>query len=113
MNDVPELAIAEMERLVASGWCEMLGLDSVGRHENFFDLGGDSLLLFALHIRLEELLERRIELLSMVRFPTVSSFVAAICHPQPMTGADQFTERADKRRHELHVRSLRKRSASA
>jgi hypothetical protein len=110
MNDIPELAVAEVERLVTFEWCEMLGLNSVGRNENFFDLGGDSLLLFALHIQLEDVLHRKIELLDMVRFPTVSSFVMAICRPRSVAAPDQFTERADKRRNELYARALRRRA---
>jgi non-ribosomal peptide synthase protein (TIGR01720 family) len=33
-----------VEQLLADVWCEVLGLDRVGVHDNFFDLGGDSIL---------------------------------------------------------------------
>ncbi|MEU1066673.1 non-ribosomal peptide synthetase [Streptomyces albidoflavus] len=32
------------ERVIARIWCELLGVDQVGVEENFFDLGGDSIL---------------------------------------------------------------------
>src|SRR5262245_19171461 len=111
MSDAPEIIRAETERLVYSAWCEVLELDSVDRNENFFDLGGDSLMLFALHARIQNLLQRPVELLHLVRFPTVNSLVAAILDPKPYTAVDEFELRADKRRHELYVRALRWRAS--
>lgn len=32
-----------LEKQIAAIWCELLGVKSVGIHDNFFDLGGDSL----------------------------------------------------------------------
>ncbi len=34
----------EAEQQLATIWCEVLGLDRIGRHDNFFALGGDSIL---------------------------------------------------------------------
>ncbi|CAM2069820.1 Non-ribosomal peptide synthase/polyketide synthase [Sulfidibacter corallicola] len=34
----------ETERILAGLWAEVLGVDRVGRHDNYFDLGGDSIL---------------------------------------------------------------------
>ncbi|MFD7914873.1 amino acid adenylation domain-containing protein [Streptomyces sp. NPDC059752] len=42
------------ERAVADVWCRVLGLDRVGVHDNFFDLGGDSLRAVALSGALRE-----------------------------------------------------------
>ncbi|MFI2668060.1 amino acid adenylation domain-containing protein [Streptomyces albidoflavus] len=36
------------ERRLAEVWCDILGLDTIGVHDNFFDLGGDSLRAVAL-----------------------------------------------------------------
>ncbi|WP_173267732.1 non-ribosomal peptide synthetase, partial [Streptomyces pacificus] len=33
----------EVEEFLAGVWCRVLGLDRVGRHDDFFDLGGDSI----------------------------------------------------------------------
>jgi acyl carrier protein len=111
MSDVPDMVKAETERLIAVAWGEILELDSVDRNENFFDLGGDSLMLFALHVRLQNLLQRPVELLDLVRFPTVNSFAASILQPKPHTAMDEFQLRADKRRHELYVRAMRWRAS--
>lgn len=42
------------EKEVARLWCELLGLAAVGVHDDFFALGGDSLLVTRLHARLQE-----------------------------------------------------------
>ncbi|MFV2098683.1 amino acid adenylation domain-containing protein, partial [Micromonospora sp. LOL_014] len=38
-----EAPIGEVEELLSRIWGRVLGLDRVGRHDNFFDLGGDSI----------------------------------------------------------------------
>jgi SAM-dependent methyltransferase len=59
-NRRPDLATAytepttELEHLVARQWAEVLGLDRVGVHDNFFDLGGESLLVIQVADRLRE-----------------------------------------------------------
>jgi amino acid adenylation domain-containing protein len=35
--------VGAVEELLADIWCQVLGLDRVGRHDSFFDLGGDSI----------------------------------------------------------------------
>ncbi len=62
-----------MERLVAAAWCEVLGVRHVGRHDNFFDLGGHSLLLAQVQEKLRVTLEREIFLLDLFRHPTVDA----------------------------------------
>ncbi|MDC6171480.1 phosphopantetheine-binding protein, partial [Paucibacter sp. XJ19-41] len=39
-----EMPQGEAEEVLAAVWAQVLGLGSVGRHENFFELGGDSIL---------------------------------------------------------------------
>lgn len=44
---------AESERYLAKVWSEALGISRVGAHDNFFDLGGHSLLCFQVIARIE------------------------------------------------------------
>ncbi|HVR09334.1 MAG TPA: amino acid adenylation domain-containing protein, partial [Thermoanaerobaculia bacterium] len=73
----PELAGAfaapdtTLERTVAAIWQEVLGLATVGRHDNFFDLGGHSLLLARVHARLQQELGRELPMVELFRYPTV------------------------------------------
>lgn len=37
----------EYEKIIVDIWAKVLGIDTVNKHDNFFDLGGNSLLLTA------------------------------------------------------------------
>src|SRR5439155_26685862 len=54
---------------------EALGLGKVGVHDNFFDLGGSSLLLAQLHERLQAELRTEIPFVEMFNHPTVDALV--------------------------------------
>jgi len=64
---------SEMERLIATVWCEVLCMERVGLHDNFFDLGGHSLLLVQVHSRLASLLGSTLSIIDLFRFPTVEA----------------------------------------
>ncbi|MEO0425390.1 MAG: beta-ketoacyl synthase N-terminal-like domain-containing protein, partial [Pseudomonadota bacterium] len=62
-----------VERDIAGIWAELLGLERVGVEDNFFDLGGHSLLLVQLMSRLESRFEREILITELFRYPTVAT----------------------------------------
>jgi hypothetical protein len=74
---------SDMERLIVAVWGELLQLELVGIHDNFFDLGGHSLLLVQVHSRLEALLGRTLPMVDMFRFPTVEALAAHLKLPEP------------------------------
>jgi hypothetical protein len=68
----------ERERAVAAIWEEVLGIRSVGLHDNFFDLGGHSLLLPKVLTKVRELTDRPVSMVDLFRYPTVQALTAAI-----------------------------------
>ncbi len=64
---------ADVERTIATIWAQALGLERVGVHDNFFDLGGHSLHLITVHGRLTSELGTDIPMVDLFRFPTVSA----------------------------------------
>jgi amino acid adenylation domain-containing protein len=60
-----------LERVVAAAWAEVLGADAVGADDNFFDLGGHSLLLVRLHARLAEAAGPGLTVIDLFHYPTV------------------------------------------
>ncbi len=67
-----------VEETLAKIWCEVLGIARVGVHDNFFDLGGDSMLLFALVARICERYERNFPLEDAFLQPTVAGMAKRI-----------------------------------
>ena len=63
---------SEAERLIAAVWQEVLGLERVGIHDNFFDVGGNSLRLLPVQRRLQEVFARPIGLPTLFRHSTVA-----------------------------------------
>jgi len=66
----------ELETVIASVWCAVLGLERVPIHSNFFDLGGHSLLLAQARVRLESELGRKVSVIELFQYPTVSGLAA-------------------------------------
>jgi acyl carrier protein len=64
----------EEEEKITAIWRAILGVDKVGTEDNFFDLGGHSLLMVRLQGRLQEALGTEISIMDLFRFPTVRSF---------------------------------------
>jgi amino acid adenylation domain-containing protein len=69
---------SSLERRIAEVWREILGVESVGIHDNFFDLGGHSLMLTRLHARLQEVLGQELALVTLYQFPTVSALAESL-----------------------------------
>ncbi|WP_292907751.1 hybrid non-ribosomal peptide synthetase/type I polyketide synthase [Niveispirillum sp.] len=67
---------SDAERIVAGIWCELLNLPSVGRDDHFFDMGGTSLMLARLRLRLEQAGFGPVAMLDLFRLPTVARLAA-------------------------------------
>ena len=63
----------EAERIIAGIWQEVLEVEKVGINDNFFDLGGHSLLVVQIHRKLEETFKRKLPLFELFKYPTVYS----------------------------------------
>ncbi len=58
---------------IAGVWSEVLQVAQVGLHDNFFDLGGHSLLLIRAHRLLEARLQAAIPVVNLFKYPTIES----------------------------------------
>ena len=68
----------ELERRIAALWSDVLGNTSIGAHDNFFDIGGNSLTLAKLHSRLVADLDRDIPIVDLFEHPTVAALAVAL-----------------------------------
>jgi nonribosomal peptide synthetase DhbF len=109
---------AALERTIADLWRQVLGVAGVQPDENFFDLGGDSVLMIRVHRMLCDALGTPVPILQLFQHPTIRALAAAlpaaegaaVSHQQMLRGreasplrppapaepADPFAERARK-----------------
>ena len=88
----------EAERAVAGVWREVLGVSDVGLHDNFFDLGGHSLLVPQVHRRLARQFDDALTIVDLFRYPTVAALAAHIAGHRPRLDAlDASVARAELR----------------
>jgi acyl carrier protein len=88
-----------MENVLARLWKSALHRDLVGIDDNFFDIGGDSLLLTALHRDLERELRRVIPITELFQFPTIRQLAAHLGAAESNgDAADRIAARAQRQR---------------
>jgi acyl carrier protein len=68
----------ETQQQVVDIWQKLLDIEQIGIHDNFMDLGGDSLLGTQLIIRLRDTFQVDLSLLSLFEEPTVAGLALAI-----------------------------------
>ncbi|MBW4583715.1 non-ribosomal peptide synthetase [Aetokthonos hydrillicola Thurmond2011] len=64
---------SEVEQKIAAIWQQALNLEKVGIHDNFFDLGGHSLLILQVHSQLQEIFGHNLSIAEMFQYPTIYS----------------------------------------
>lgn len=62
----------EMERMLARIWASVLNFDEIGVEDNFFDLGGNSILVSQIYVELEKQFGNKIDVTDLFIYPTIS-----------------------------------------
>jgi amino acid adenylation domain-containing protein len=88
----------ELEETLARVWAEVLGLERVGAGDNFFDLGGHSLLVVQVQSKLKQLLGQEVAMVDLFRFPTVRALAAHLSGEDEGESTERGQARADARR---------------
>ncbi|HWM88866.1 MAG TPA: MupA/Atu3671 family FMN-dependent luciferase-like monooxygenase, partial [Kofleriaceae bacterium] len=72
------LPLGDIEQQIAEIWRERLGVAELGRHDNFLEVGGNSLMAAQVLTRLRELFPVQIPLVDLFEAPTVAGIAARI-----------------------------------
>ncbi|MBK9050338.1 MAG: LLM class flavin-dependent oxidoreductase [Chloroflexi bacterium] len=99
----------DMEAQIAAIWQELLGLDHVGMDDNFFDIGGHSILAVQAHRLISEKIARPLSVTDLFRFTTIRALAHHLGQnhdPNQGTETDlqQTLDRAERRRQQLQRR---------
>jgi sugar O-acyltransferase (sialic acid O-acetyltransferase NeuD family) len=68
----------EMEKKLAALWMKILGVHRVGRHDNFFSMGGTSINAASLFVEIEQRFFRRLPLSTLLQAPTLKQLAGLI-----------------------------------
>jgi amino acid adenylation domain-containing protein len=98
----------DVEQTIATIWQEALRVEKVGLYDNFFDLGGHSLLMVQVHSKLRQVFAKAVSIADLFAYPTVSALANYFSQEQ----AEELTfqqsyERAEIRRASVRQRQLR------
>ncbi|HVW65645.1 MAG TPA: amino acid adenylation domain-containing protein [Nitrosospira sp.] len=96
------------ETLVSEVWAEILGISRVGLHNNFFDLGGHSLLLIKVQCRLEERMNVRIAIVDLFKYTTVASLAKFLGQERPEHSSPRRQRERAQRQRGSFIQSNRK-----
>ena len=104
----PELEVAyvppttEVEQTIAAVWQEVLHQEQVGIHDNFFDIGGHSLLVAQVHNQLQELL-LDLSLIELLEYPTIHSLAKYLSQGKDaQLEVEQVRDRAGKQKQAMN-----------
>ncbi|MBD2357843.1 amino acid adenylation domain-containing protein [Tolypothrix sp. FACHB-123] len=81
-----------LEKQLAEIWSQILAIEQVGIDDNFFDLGGHSLLTAQLLHQVEEVIPVKLPLYYLLREPTIAGLIKAINVAQGLDSAVSIEE---------------------
>jgi len=70
-----------VQQMLAEAWSDLLGIERIGIHDDFFQLGGHSLLVAKLATRIRQAFKVELSLIEVFKNPTVAQLAEAVEKP--------------------------------
>ena len=111
--------VSELERRIASVWQQAFAIEQVGIDDNFFDLGGESLIAIQVASQLKELLRNDVPVANLYETLTIRSLARLLeadhggDQSLQVVEADQRAQRALYRKNAQEKQRLRKKESAA
>ncbi|WP_445302242.1 phosphopantetheine-binding protein [Microcoleus sp. F4-D5] len=98
----------DIEQAIATVWQQVLHLEKVGVDDNFFDLGGHSLLMAQAHSKLREVMDRDVSMIEMFKYPTISSLAQYLSEePEEKSSVGKNRDRINKQKEAINRQKQR------
>ena len=94
----------ELEKTIIKIWQQVLNVDRVGTQDNFFDLGGHSLLMMQVNLQLKEAVGRDIPIVQMFQYPTVLKLAQSLTQDSEVQPSLQQSANRGQARRESMIR---------
>ncbi len=90
---------SELERLLAGVWSKLLKLDRVGIHDNFFEIGGNSLMTLQVAVQVRDLLSTDLPVVKLFQYPTIAQLANYLDRGKSANeSTNKFQDRADRQK---------------
>ena len=89
------------EEIIAAVWKKALGVEHLGPADNFFDLGGDSILLVEVHAELQQTLNRKLSVTDLFQFPSIRALSNYLDGQASQVDSSEIAERIRKQRNAM------------
>ncbi|MEC0599321.1 amino acid adenylation domain-containing protein [Bacillus spizizenii] len=66
-----EEAITDIQKEISQIWTRILNVEKVGIHDNFFEAGGNSIKIVAVHNQLQKIYPKQIQIADLFAYPTI------------------------------------------
>ncbi|MFW5434485.1 beta-ketoacyl synthase N-terminal-like domain-containing protein [Paenibacillus apiarius] len=90
----------DLEQTLAELWRDYLGIDQVGLHDNFFELGATSLDIIQMNTKVQRALQQEVSVVDMFSHPTIHALAELIRRAQAGTGLPEETADRSGRIHD-------------
>ncbi|MEG3975511.1 amino acid adenylation domain-containing protein [Microcoleus sp. herbarium8] len=90
---------SELEKVLAGIWSKLLKLDRVGIHDNFFEIGGNSLMTLQIAVQVRALLEKDLPVVKLFQHPTIAQLANYLNQGEGTNqSSNKFQDRADRQK---------------
>jgi acyl carrier protein len=105
-SSVHEVPSNEIEAMICSIWQNVLGVTEVGTRENFFDIGGHSLLVVQVLAQLRKKVSQPLQVTDLFRYSTIEALAQFIgAGSEKTTAGERGRLRAEARRSAMERRA--------
>jgi amino acid adenylation domain-containing protein len=102
----------DLQLEVAGAWRRVLGADHVGLDDNFFDIGGNSLLLVSVHARLQTMLNKKIPVAELFAHTTVRALSERLGGSVPDSGSWHAAQNQAQKQRAAFARARERKQAA-
>lgn len=85
----PIAATNEVEQKLIDIWSELLGCSNIGIHDNFFDLGGNSIKIVRMVMIINKIFDRKLSVAMAFRFTTIATLSGYLMEENMNTGESE------------------------
>lgn len=107
-----ESPATQLEKTLSELWARILRVDRIGLDDNFFDLGGDSLMIVAVHSNLQKTLNAEVPVTDLFEFTTIRTLARHLGAGKPAAPSLAEVQSQARKQREAFARQRERRAGA-